>query len=92
MGWIARNPKVYLAREVGFLSEVAVAMSMQRRGVGTALVQEARRWFRVRGIDEMQLSTAVWNEPARRFWEAAGGVPLLVRYRFDTDDPGEPGR
>lgn len=84
LGWVAHNPPIYRAQEVGFVSEVAVVQSQRRRGVGSALIGEARRWFRERGLREFQLSTAVWNEEARRFWEAVGGEPLLVRYRFDA--------
>jgi ribosomal protein S18 acetylase RimI-like enzyme len=82
LGWVAYNPPIYELREVGFISELAVAKSAQRRGVGTALVDAAAAWFRDRGLEEFQLSTAVWNEPARAFWRRLGGEELLVRYRF----------
>ena len=84
LGWIARNPPIYRLTDVGFISEVAVAKEAQRRGVGSALIAAARRWFLERRLTEFQLSTAVWNEPARRFWESIGGEALLVRYRFDV--------
>jgi ribosomal protein S18 acetylase RimI-like enzyme len=85
LGWVATNPPIYDVREVGFISEVAVLRSAQRRGIGTALIAQARRWFAAQDLHEFQLSTAVWNEAACRFWESVGGKPLLVRYRFDTD-------
>jgi ribosomal protein S18 acetylase RimI-like enzyme len=84
LGWVARNPPIYRVSEVGFISEIAVARAAQRRGVGSALIAEARRWFKARGLQEFQLSTAVWNSPAQSFWSAVGGHPLLVRYRFDV--------
>lgn len=83
LGWIARNPAIYRVPEVGFVSEIAVKSAYRRRGVGRALIDAARAWFRGRGVDEFQLSTAVWNREAQAFWVALGGVPLLVRYRFD---------
>lgn len=83
LGWVAYNPPIYALREVGFISEIAVARSAQRRGIGTALVDAAGDWFGERGLTEFQLSTAVWNAPARAFWDKLGGEELLVRYRFD---------
>ena len=61
-----------------------MAKSAQRHGVGRALMVASQRWFKDRRLTEYQLSTAVWNEPARAFWQAMGGQPLLVRYRFDV--------
>ena len=84
LGWVASNPPIYRTPEIGFLSEVAVTRAARRRGIGSALVGAARRWFRERGLAEFQLSTAVWNTTAREFWRAIGGEELLVRYRFDT--------
>jgi ribosomal protein S18 acetylase RimI-like enzyme len=83
VGWVASNPPIYALREVGFISELAVTESAQRQGIGTALVDGAAAWFRQRGLSEFQLSTAVWNESARAFWERLGGEELLVRYRFE---------
>src|SRR6185437_13756102 len=84
LGWVARNPPIYKVPEVGFVSELAVAKRAQRTGVGRALMKTARAWFQARHLTEFQLSTAVWNEPAKAFWMALGGQSLLIRYRFDV--------
>lgn len=84
LGWLARNPPIYRVADVGFVSEIAVRRPWRRRGVGRALMDEARRWFAQRDLKEFQLSTAVWNEGAQAFWRSLGGAPLLVRYRFET--------
>ena len=89
LGWIARNPAVYALQRVGFISELGVLPAQRRRGVGRALVRRAAQWFRAQGLSEYQLSTAHWNDEARAFWEAVGGQPLLVRYRFAL--PGDGG-
>lgn len=84
LGWVARNPPIYRVSEVGFISEIAVTKKAQRAGAGSALIKASRLWFADRNLVEFQLSTAVWNEAAQRFWRAVGGSPLLVRYRFDV--------
>ncbi len=84
LGWIAKNPPIYRIDRIGFVSEIAVVRSHRRRGIGGLLMGAARGWFRAQGLDELQLSTAVWNEDARRFWESVGGEPLLIRYGFPT--------
>lgn len=86
LGWIARNPPIYQVADVGFISEIAVTKTLRRKGVGTAMFQAARAWFRQAGIREFQLSTAVWNATAQKFWEQHGGQPLLLRYRFEISD------
>jgi len=85
LGWLAKNPAIYKVSEVGFISEIAVTASCRRKGVGRALIDAARAWFRAHRVEEFQLSTAVWNTDAQSFWAANGGAPLLVRYRFDVD-------
>lgn len=85
LGWMARNPPIYRVSDVGFISEIAVARHEQRRGVGTTLMNHARAWFLEHKVYEFQLSTAVWNDAARAFWQSLGGEPLLVRYRFPIE-------
>ena len=82
LGWVARNPNIYKVSEVGFISEIAVVSGARRQGVGRSLIAAARAWFQTHELDHFQLSTAVWNLEAQRFWEAVGGRPLLVRYSF----------
>lgn len=85
LGWLAKNPAIYRVSEVGFISEIAVTRSCRRRGAGRALIEAARSWFRHRRVGEFQLSTAIWNRDAQAFWEAVGGEPLLLRYRFRVE-------
>jgi len=86
LGWVARNPPIYRMPEIGFISEIAVARVAQHRGVGRALMHAAIDFFLRRGLTELQLSTAVWNEKACDFWESLGGEPLLTRYHFDLQE------
>lgn len=84
LGWIARNPPIYALRDVGFLSEIAVAQAFRQQGIGQGLIACARQWFARHKLLEFQLSTAVWNHTAQSFWARTGGMPMLLRYRFDV--------
>jgi ribosomal protein S18 acetylase RimI-like enzyme len=57
----------------------------QRRGIGRALCRAAALRMRERGLR----SAAVWvlstNQPARRFYEALGGVPIAERSERQGD-------
>ena len=90
LGWVAKNPPIYQAGNIGFISELAVRHDQRRRGIGASLVRAARQWFAARALGEFQLSTAVWNEAARAFWQAQGGEAFLLRYRFSLN-PGATG-
>lgn len=84
LGWIARNPPIYALRDVGFVSEIAVAQAFRKQGVGQSLIARARKWFAKHKLLEFQLSTAVWNHTAQSFWARTGGMPMLLRYRFEV--------
>jgi ribosomal protein S18 acetylase RimI-like enzyme len=56
-----------------FLYEIAVAPEYQRRGVGTALIQELERICRDEGMAEMFVFTNRSNTAAMRLYASAGG-------------------
>jgi ribosomal protein S18 acetylase RimI-like enzyme len=55
------------------LYEIGVEEPFQRRGVGRALVAEAKRWAAERGADELWVLTEEDNAPARALYAATGG-------------------
>ena len=57
-----------------FLYELGVEERFRRRGLGRALVDEARRLAEGEGVLKMWVDTSYDNEPARRTYEAAGGT------------------
>ena len=58
-----------------FLYELGVDERFRRRGLGRALVDEARRLAETVGAAKMWVDTSYDNEPARRTYAAAGGDP-----------------
>ena len=49
-----------------------VAEGMRRRGVGTALIEEAAKWARAAGVRKLELHVFPHNEPAIALYEAFG--------------------
>ena len=58
-----------------FLYELGVDEQFRRRGLGRALVEEARALAERVGAAKMWVDTSYDNEPARRTYAAAGGQP-----------------
>ncbi|MGH7717381.1 MAG: GNAT family N-acetyltransferase [Gemmatimonadaceae bacterium] len=56
----------------GYVSSVYVRPDSRRAHVLSALLSEAMRWCRARGLTEMRLHSTVENEPANAAWEALG--------------------
>jgi ribosomal protein S18 acetylase RimI-like enzyme len=55
------------------LYEIGVEEPFQRRGVGRALVEEAKRWAAELAADELWVLTEDDNVPARALYTATGG-------------------
>src|SRR3954468_15633334 len=65
-----------------YVSSVYVRPEARRRGVLRALVSEAERWSRARGLDQMRLHNVAGSADAERAWEALGfAVVEQVRLR-----------
>jgi ribosomal protein S18 acetylase RimI-like enzyme len=65
-----------------YVSSVYVRPEARRRGVLRALVNEAERWSRARGLDQMRLHNVAGSVDAERAWEALGfSVVEQVRLR-----------
>src|SRR6476620_3906479 len=55
-----------------YISSVYVRPEARRRGVLRALVSDAERWSRARGLDQMRLHNVAGSVEAERAWEALG--------------------
>src|SRR5439155_3495499 len=65
-----------------YVSSVYVRPEARRRGVLRALVNEAGRWSRARGLEQMRLHNVAGSVDAERAWEALGfAVVEQVRLR-----------
>jgi RimJ/RimL family protein N-acetyltransferase len=67
---LARDPHP-ASRHVADLG-LMVAATHRRRGVGTALLEQAVAWAHDAGVRKLELHVFPWNEPAIRLYEVFG--------------------
>jgi L-phenylalanine/L-methionine N-acetyltransferase len=63
-----------------------VAAGYRRRGIGTALLEEAVRWAREFGVRKLELHVFPWNEPALKLYESFGFEREGLRRRHYARD------
>jgi ribosomal protein S18 acetylase RimI-like enzyme len=61
------------------LQSLVVLVPFRRKGIGTQLVEIARRWARENGATEMRLGLWEFNQAARAFYETMGFGTLKRR-------------
>jgi GNAT superfamily N-acetyltransferase len=73
-------------RRIGQVVIVAADPAVQRRGVGTALVEHAGRWLREEGMRVAVIATGgdPGHAPARALYESLGYRPLIGVQYFRT--------
>lgn len=71
---------------VGVIGEFFVERSYRRRGVGSALVEAAARFFAGRRIKHITLRSVVENKVANQFWEGLSFKPVLYTSSTTLDE------
>ena len=61
-------------QKLGWVHHLVIDRPYRRRGLGTALVQEAMRWGRQRAVQRMMFVLQSKNDPAIRFCQQLGFV------------------
>lgn len=54
------------------ISDIVVGKKFQRKGIGKALVEQAKIWARQKGSKDLRLTVASFNESAQAFYEREG--------------------
>jgi GNAT superfamily N-acetyltransferase len=75
-------------RVVVRVTDIVVAASHRRRGVGHALMDQAKAWARAQGADELSLSVFAFNRGAARMYEAEGFRAIRSVMALPLDKPG----
>lgn len=72
-------PPVFVDKRYGAIYDLMVDAGFRHRGIGRRLFSETRKWFRKKGIKRMELSVAVSNRLAVRFWNRVGFKTYMER-------------
>jgi len=72
LAYRTRNLPMFRPVQYGYLSDLVVQGTWQGRGVGTALLEKTKQWFRQRGIARIQLQVYSRNTSALAFWRKRG--------------------
>jgi len=79
-------PETFKDERAGILGDIYVAADKRGTGVGTALVQAMKDWFKLRGVSHYELHVAAMNKQGIRFWEKTMGAKnVMIRMRADVD-------
>lgn len=74
---IQRKPPVYSEGVYGYIDNLAVLNSYQRRGIGSLLYGHVLNWFKTRNIVRIELAAAITNEKSTSFWRKMGFKPFM---------------
>lgn len=70
---VLRDPyPVFEPGRYGYVTDVAIDPAARRSGVGRALFEALKAWFRERGVSYLQLMVAHNNPVSQAFWRVLG--------------------
>ena len=82
---VAPGYPMYRRREYAVIENVVVDERHRRQGVGTTLLEEAKRWARDRGLTTIQLGVWAANGPAVAFYAKHGFRVLTQKMELRLD-------
>jgi ribosomal protein S18 acetylase RimI-like enzyme len=83
---ILRDPyPVFRPQTYGEVMNVAVDPAARRNGVGRALFEALKDWFRERGVLYLQMTVAHHNPVSQAFWRAMGCTDYMDQMWHDLE-------
>ena len=73
-------------RLCGYIEDLIVASTARGRGVGSQLMQAARRWVASQGVQTIELHVWEVNTGARRFYESLGLRTVQRRMTWELEE------
>jgi ribosomal protein S18 acetylase RimI-like enzyme len=71
-GELRERPPVFEPRTYGYVTDIVVAPDARRRGIGKALFDAMKEWFREQGARHVELQVLESNDASQGFWRAMG--------------------
>ncbi len=82
MGSINSYPPVFKLKHYGCISDICVTESYRTRKIGEKLVIEAKKWYKEREIQRIQMHAATGNPVSRSFWKKMGFNPIMEQMYY----------
>lgn len=84
---VLRDPyPVFEPGRYGHVSDVVVNPKTRRSGVGRALFEAVKQWFRQHGVSYLQLTVAHNNSVSQAFWRAMGCSDYMDTLWYDLEE------
>ena len=85
IGWVRENLPQLPPEKVGMIVEMTVDGHNKQGGVGTALLDEMKTWFKAQHITEIEVRVPRFQAIEQAFWRSVGGREQinLFAYRLD---------
>lgn len=84
LGVIGKYPPVFKIQQFGDITDICVARDMRRHAIGKKLVEEAKNWYKKRGIRLIHIQAATKNPISQAFWKKMGFIPYLETMYFNN--------
>ncbi len=85
MGTLRDHAPVFEPERYGYVTDIVVDPGARRSGVGRALFEALKAWFRERGIPHLQLQVAHNNAVSQAFWRAMGCTDRMDTLWYDVE-------
>lgn len=85
VGMLRDQVPVFEPERYGYITDVVVDPEARRHGVGEALFEALRAWFRERGASHIQLQVAHNNSTSQAFWRAMGCTDYTDMLWYDLE-------
>jgi ribosomal protein S18 acetylase RimI-like enzyme len=85
LGVLRDSVPVFEPERFGYVTDVVVDPAARRRGVGLALFEALKAWFRERGVPYLQLQVAHNNPVSQAFWRAMGCTDYMDTLWYDLE-------
>jgi ribosomal protein S18 acetylase RimI-like enzyme len=69
----------------GYVTDVVVDPAARRAGVGQALFEALKGWFRQRGVPYLQLNVTCSNPASQAFWRTMGCTDYMDAMWYDLE-------
>ena len=83
---VLRDPiPVFEPERHGYVTDIVVDPEARRSGVGQALFEVLKAWFRLRGASFLNLQVAHNNHVSQAFWRTMGGTDYMDTLWYDLE-------